>query len=444
MGALSSLLAANVLMLAAGLGLVGARRAGLAYLAGIGLCSGLAAELAIVHVSYGWTGLIVTAATTLGIRVARSRRLPRRPRLGRPSIAAVAVVALLAALFARATSVFADRPLVDHDAYVMWAMKGHALQLFGWADPSLFANPALSRLHLDYPLLVPSLDAIAFRSMGGFEPQLVHLQFLLLAAAGVAALASVLSGSGPGWMVWATVAAVASAPAVLLQSLTAEADLPLAFFIAPAVAASARWLLTGDRFMLVCATFLFSVAALTKNEALILAGAAYAALLVTAPHRWRAIVASAACVEAVLLPWQLYVLAHGIHSDSVFVSAFRFEGHLGVGPIALRTLLANALSVNHWALLGPLFLIALGVAAAFGSRRLAVFGVVWSALTLAALTWIYVASPLPYADYLAVTAHRVVSSLVLGGAALTPVLVGHAWARRRQPGPRSPYPSRAD
>ena len=54
----------------------------------------------------------------------------------------------------------------------MWAMKGHALELYGWADPKLFANDSIFFLHLDYPLFLPALEAVAFRAMGGFDPQL--------------------------------------------------------------------------------------------------------------------------------------------------------------------------------------------------------------------------------------------------------------------------------
>ena len=79
--------------------------------------------------------------------------------------------------------------------------------------------------------------------------------------------------------------------------------------------------------------------------------------------------------------------------------------------------------MRHWALLGPLFLLALGIAVT-RARRLALFAGVWAGASLAALTWIYMASPLEYSEYLDSSADRVVSSLVLGAAALVPILVG--------------------
>jgi hypothetical protein len=418
---MAGLLGANALMLVAGVGLVGFRRIAVAYLAGLALCGILAAELAVVGVAYGWTLLGLTAAISAGYRVRRLRRATGGMRFTRPSLAALGGLALLAALLVRAWPAFRVRPLDAYDGWAMWAMKGHALQLYGWADPKLFANASISYLHLDYPLYLPALEAVAYRSIGGFDPQLVHVQFLLLLVAAVAALAWVVRGLAPVWLVWATVVAVVAAPNVLLRLGTAYADIPLALFVAVGLAAVVRWLLTRERFLLELATLLFAAAALTKNEGLLFVGAAYLALLVADRRRWRPLLVSALAVEALLLPWQVYLEVEGIKSDSVFAAGLRLgDIHPGVGPIALRRLVTEALSVSHWALLVPLFLGALVLA----RGRVAVFAWVWALVSLAALTWIYVSSSAEYSEYLDSSADRVVSSLVVGAAALVPLLVG--------------------
>jgi hypothetical protein len=422
-GAVAGLLGANALIALAGFGVVGARRAGTAYLVGIALCGILAAELSVVGVAYGWTLLGLTAAGSIGFRLWTLRRARGGVRLTRPSGVALVAAAALAALFVRAAPTFAVRPFDAYDGWAMWGMKAHGLYTLDGADPALFASPATAPLHLDYPLFLPALEAVAFRALGSFDPQLVHLQFLLLLLAGVAALASILRGAAAPWVVWPAVVAVAAAPNVLLRLLTGYADLPLALFVATGLAAAGRWLLTREPFLLQLATLLFAAAALTKNEGAIFVGAAYLALLLTAWPTWRPLALSALVVEALLLPWQLYVKLEDIPSDSIFAGAFRFQGHLGVGPEALRRLIAESLSVRHWALLGPLFLLALGIAVT-RSRRLALFASVWAGTSLAALTWIYMASPLEYSEYLDSSADRVVSSLVLGAAALVPILVG--------------------
>jgi hypothetical protein len=417
----AGLLGANALMLLAGIGVVGFRRLPIAYLAGIAVCGILAAELAVVGVAYGWALLALTAAGAVGYRVWRLRHARGGMRFTRPSPAALVAGVLLLALLVRAWPAFRVRTLDAYDGWAMWAMKGHALELYGWADPKLFANESIFFLHLDYPLFLPALEAVAFRAMGGFDPQLVHIQFLLLGAAAVAALAWVLRGVAPVWLVWATVVAVAAAPNVLLRLETAYADIPLALLVAVGLAAAGRWLLTRERFLLELATLLFAAAALTKNEGLLFVGAAYLALLVADRSRWRPLLVSALVVEALLLPWQIYVRAHGITSDSVFAAGLRLgDIHPGVAPIALQRLLTESLSVSHWALLLPLFLGALVAA----RGRVAVFAAVWGLVSLAALTWIYVSAQVEYSEYLDSSADRVVSAFVVGGAALVPLLVG--------------------
>ena len=128
------------------------------------------------------------------------------------------------------------RPFDAYDGWAMWAMKAHGLYAFGWADPDLFASPATAPLHLDYPLFLPALEAVAYRALGSFDPQLVHLQFLLFVLAAVAALASTLRGIASPWLVWPVVVALAAAPNVLLRLLTGYADLPLALLVAVGLA----------------------------------------------------------------------------------------------------------------------------------------------------------------------------------------------------------------
>jgi hypothetical protein len=429
-GSLIGLLGANALMLVAGVGVVGFRRLGVAYLAGIALCGVLAAELAVVGVGYGWTLLALTAAGAAGYRFRRLRGARGGIRLTRPSAPALVSIALLLVLLVRAWPAFRVQPFDEYDGWAMWAMKAHALYLFGGADPKLFAAPAAAPLHLDYPLFLPSLEALGYRSLGAFDTQLVHLQFLLLAVASIAALAWLLRATAPPWLVWAVVLAFAAAPNVLLRLLTGYADIPLALLVAPGLVAAARWLVTRERFLLELATLLLGAAALTKNEGLIFVLAAYVALL-AARAPWRPVVVSAVVVELLLLPWQVYVKVHDIASDSVFAAAFRWHGHLGIAPIAFRRLVAECFSFEHWALLAPLVVAAVLLAAWRGDRRLALFAAVWAAAALLAETWIYTSSDIPYSDYLDFSASRIVSALVLGGAALVPLLAGPPLYDRR-------------
>jgi hypothetical protein len=424
------LLLANALEFAVGVGVVSALRMplGTAYLAGLAVVGIGAAHLALIHVTVGWTLLSILAGASL---LAAHRRLATRlPRPGRGSVWTWTGGALLVALLVRAWPTFSAQPLDTYDGWAMWGMKAKALYLLGGADPGLFASQGAAQLHLDYPLLVPSLNAVASRTMGSFDPRLVHLQFLLVAVAGFAALASLLRHRLPAWLPWPFLVALAAAPALTGQLLTGYADIPLALFVAAALVAAALWVEAGDPQLLALATLFFAAAALTKNEGLIFAAAAYVGLLL-ATRRWRPLVVSALAVELVLLPWQIWLRVHHVHSDTLLGLHALEIHHPGIGPLALKALIDQVLWVDTWPLLVPLFL--LGIVAAAGSR-LAVFSFTWLILSLLGLSWVYLVSKLEWSNYFAFSGSRVVDSVVVGAAALTPLLAGEALARGRRPG----------
>jgi hypothetical protein len=64
-----------------------------------------------------------------------------------------------------------------------------------------------------------------------------------------------------------------------------------------------------------------------------------------------------------------------------------------------------------------------------GLRALPIFALVWTVLAWLGLSWIYVISQLEYSSYLDSTKARVVASVVVGSAALMPLLAAESWAR---------------
>jgi len=184
------------------------------YLAGLAIVGILSAHLALVHVTFGWTALALTAAVALGAWLvrARGRKLLSSLRPRRPTAVGLLALGLLGVLLARAWPLFAAKPLDDYDAWAEWGMKGKALTLLGWADPGLFAAPAARPLNINYPLLLPSLESVAARAMGGFDPQLIHLQFLLFAVAFFAALYGLLRDRVPIWLLAPVLVALSVAP----------------------------------------------------------------------------------------------------------------------------------------------------------------------------------------------------------------------------------------
>jgi hypothetical protein len=441
----AELLAANALMFVTGAGLLPwlgvarswrmlVARLGLAYLCGLVATGIVAAHLALVHVGVGWIGLLVLAAVS-ATSGAWHLRGSDRPVWRRPRALGLVGIAALAALLVEYARAFAVAPLNRYDAWAIWALKGHALYSFGWADPAVFAGHAYRFANLDYPLLLPSLEAVDYRAMGAFDTRVMLLQFLLLLVAALAALATLLHDRVPPVLLWAALVALTLAPAVFDQLLTAYADVPLALTFAVALTAGARWLLTNERWALAVAALAFAGALLTKNEGLLFVVAAYAGLLSAAFRRWRALAAAAVADALLLLPWRVYTSLHGLHNKD-FSLADSFNVHhvssrLGVGPIAFRTLGDQMLDPFQWGLLGPLFAAVVVVAFLSGRRALALFGAVWAVLSWLGLSWIYVISHNEYSVYLDSSKARVVASVVVGAAALTPLLAAEAWASAR-------------
>jgi len=345
----------------------------------------------------------------------------------------LAGAAILVAVLVEYGRAFAVAPLNRYDAWAIWALKGHALYAFGWADPKVFAGSEYRFANLDYPLWLPSVEALDFHAMGAFDTRILHLQFLFFLAAAFAALGAVLRDRVPPVLLWFALLAIAFAPAVFDQLLTAYADLPLALVFAVGAAAAGRWVVTNERWSLAVAALCFAGALLTKNEGSLFVLAAYLGLVVAARARWRQLAVAAAAGIAVLLPWKIYVRVHDIHSinyslaDSFDVDHVR--GRLGVARIAFRTLGDEMLDPGKWGLLLPLLALVVIAALVLGLRALPLYVIVLTLVSWIGLSWIYVISHFEYSSYLDSTKDRVIASIVLAGAALLPLLASEAWAR---------------
>jgi len=237
----------------------------------------------------------------------------------------------------------------------------------------------------------------------------------------------------PFALVGATALAVLSAEPVLKQLSTGLADVPLAFFVALGLLGTGRWLATGERWALVAGTLFLGAATLTKSEGLFFA---IAALLALAPFAWsrrRELAVAAAAVIAIVLPWRLFVSLRDLP-----LVEYRFRDALSpaylsdhsdrVGP-AVRGLGGELLS-GDWGLLVPLFLVAVVAAVLAGRYALAGFAVVWTALAFCGLVLVYWISTIPVDLALVWSGDRTIVTVVIGAAALAPLLAGAAWASR--------------
>jgi hypothetical protein len=75
----------------------------------------------------------------------------------------------------------------------------------------------------------------------------------------------------------------------------------------------------------------------------------------------------------------------------------------------------------------PIAVAVVAVALVTGPRILSLFAVIWTLIAWLGLSWIYVISHYEYSYYLDSTKERVVASIVVGLAALTPLIAAEAW-----------------
>lgn len=292
---------------------------------GLGLLSCLH-FLALLAGVAPWLPLVDLAALALlGGGWLRLRRRPgaaqeRPPGPIRPwsrGQIALAGILCLQALAAAAAFLFAflREPHGRWDAWLIWNMHARFLFRAGERWREAFAA-GLDWSHWDYPLLLPLAIARGWTYQGGdgvAAPALIAFGFLALTAGLLAAALLLLRGRTEGCL---AAMVLLGTPFFLFIGAAQFADVPLAFFfLATLVALTAQSRFPEGRpALLVLAGLAAGFAAWTKNEGLLFALAATAALFVTtllgdggkaARRRTAAFLAGALPVLAVVLAFKL-------------------------------------------------------------------------------------------------------------------------------------------
>jgi hypothetical protein len=414
------------------------RYGAIAPLAGMAWVGIIAATVATIGSRLSIAGLLLVTVVTCaigGTRVARRKdrepvfaRAPRARSLFDGLAIASALLALaIVSLFA--LSLFLVKPLAEYDGWAMWGMKSRAIAALG-GDPGVFASPAYARLHLEYPLLLPSLHALPLQLIDGFTSNAVVLGCLAIGFAGLGAVWGLLRDRVRASLLLPSIAALASAPAFFTQLSTGYADIPVAMFAAAGALAAARWLLDDARAWLVLTTLFLTAACLTKNEGLLSAAATYVSLLIVASGRRRAVLVSGLVAGLVYAPWRAHVAIHDVGAPAYdLAQSFNVPfvvPRLGRAPEAGEALLRLATDEYQFGLVLALGVAAVVVASVIGPRRLGAFGGAFGLLSLAGLSWIYVLATEEVSTFISTNGDRVVVSLVVGLLALAPLLFEEA------------------
>ena len=452
---LLALAVANLCFLAAGAGIgraLGLWRAPrdlpgvvpILYLIGVAASGILATWALVAGLELSRTQVVVGCALLALVGAVPLRRagltLPPGPQR-RPEWVVVALQAAVALIVFLLLIDAAYRPLSEWDAWAMWTMKAKAITLLGGLDARVLAGVPYHHLHLDYPLLLPAVEAMGFRFMGSIDTQVIHLQPALLTAALLVALPRLLADRVPVVIAWASALLIGVAPSLVDQAGAGLADAPLAVFFAMAAVFGWRWLADGQREMLVLSALFAAAVLATKREGTPFVAAFFLVLLIAAGRGRRlAAVAAGAAAVATALPWQLWLHSNGVDTSNGEIPYAKvidpgyLAGRLGRIPTGAASLVWHALQPGAWLVIVPAAAVAVILAARGGERRTAVFVAAVACLVLVSVVWAYWVGRPSLHYYLQHSARRVVTTPVVLLGAFLPVLWVAA-SRRPRAGP---------
>lgn len=450
---LAGLVLANACLLAAGLGivrLVGWRlrtHLGMAYMAGVATVGVLSTLLLLVGLSLrGWQALVLCALlASLGL-IPRERPEHAHPRPDwRIALPAGGLLGgYLAVLFVQCLY----QPLNTWDAWSDWTMKARAIVLLGGLKTSLFANQAYASLHLDYPILTPALEAVDFRFMGHLDTTLIHVQFWFLLLGFLVAVYELLRDRVPQTLLWPTLLVAGTAPGLIDNLTSADADVPLAIFFSLAALAAWRYIADADRRDAWLFGLMAGAALATKVEGEVFIGALFVLLLAFVLAGRRPLVPLAGALAWCLIsiaPWQIWIARHGVHSVTplrqTLSPSFLSSRTSRIGPW-LHWLIHQSVNADWLAILPIAAAVALAVLLLRRGRPPALFAVTVIVAIFLGLTWGYMVRPLGIDEILQTAGRRTMSTLVLAATVFLPAL-GGALISSRQPRARRSASARA-
>ena len=305
--------------------------------------------------------------------------LERRRGSSRREEAPVALGLLPALVLAAPLAVLSVRAVASvggaYDAFSNWGLKAKLLYYAGapLLDARIFEHafatngtPPVERV---YPLGLPALEAVAIQALGGPSFKVLDLLFVAFLAGLTSVAWTLLRPVVPVWTLTAGLSLLLWMPAARDQTLSQNADVPLACLWVAAVLLLGHWLATADPRTLALAA-LFSAAALAvKREgaiySIVLWTVAAGALLVRREgERVVPLAVAGAVVALTAVPWRLFVAVNELRGHDVAVSPGRIADnvdrlprildHLGelaahpryLGAIPLAALAAALLGVR--------------------------------------------------------------------------------------------------
>jgi hypothetical protein len=408
---------------------------GIAYMCGLASVGGLGTLIPIFGggLSGGMVLLLVVgvAAVAAGLAVACRRKLPGASPRRAPMTGVRLLSSCLALLTALALAAFyreaSTQPLTSWDSWSFWMTKAKGIYYFGGLPPWIFEHVAGP----SYPLFVPTLAAMDFRFMGSANTTTLGVQWWLLLVGFTWAAAGLLRDMAPPVVTWTFLLGAVTIPQLDLRLLERTGDWPLDIFFALAACALLRWIMTGDRWLLMVYGLMIMGVLLTKREGQLIGACLIVAGMLTAGIRsrrsWLAIVGIAMLAYLPDIPWRYWWSERHLTSDTPPGGLFHDTFGLGSRILPSFGLVLHMLFA-YWMWLGiaPIAVAASIACLVNADRRPAVFFIVLFALGVVAWAWVNWSDPtLPITTNRSVNpTYRSVGSLVLLSVVVAPILIG--------------------
>jgi hypothetical protein len=437
MTGLAGLAAANLVLAALGAGglmLAGtwdrlrpASRIAPSLLAGFALAA--AALPPLIYAGLSPTPLVVGALAVVALAGGLRRRRPPvdTDASGGGLLVAAAGALITLPLLLRA----ATEPLTKFDAYADWTLKAKFLYGHGGLVSGAFDTRTLSAYYLpshrEYPIGLPSIEAFDFHLMGGADPLLIHVQFVVLAAAFAGTVWSLLRHRVGALLLVPALLLFAVSPGLHTQILSAYADAPIACLWAAAALAFGLWLLEDGDDRLILGAVLAAGALALKQEGIVLDAALFAVVAAALTLRRSAPAArrfgvAAGCVVLSAVPWQLWVRHHHLHDADIGPSAGRMARQAHTLPEIAHRLGAELLWLR-WPGVVALAVLAAGLLLLRQRDPLAAGYLALLALSMAGVAAVYWNARVPIHGLLTQSAQRTVAAPIVLSVAAMPLLV---------------------
>lgn len=318
----------------------------------------------------------------------------------KPGLAQKIIIPVIALIFLYFSFHALVTPLSYWDSWAIYGFKAKALYLNQGIPLGFFTDSTKAYAHLDYPLLLPLLEAWAYTALNSWNDQLVNIIFLAYFLSLLVIFYFNLKPLiGERFSLLLTLFLVTIPRFTLFMSSSAYADVPLTVYYFVSLACLFRWFYVSQgRGFLYLSAICLGLAAWTKNEGAVICLVNFFLFIVLVLARDRAgkesfllIGRCAGIILAIILPWLVFkgvfhVSSYLINGQNISLGVL--GSNLGRIPVIFKSFVNNAFRIGDWNLFW--FTAAAAVVLSLKRNFSWATGTVLLSLLLYFLSWIFI------------------------------------------------------